>query len=188
VSGFDPGVVNFGVAVIEIRGKGRSRIKPLFAGMFKKTIRNLHSITKKGDEGQSFRPQLNDYRAAVRRFFQKWKPKKFTVERFQARGIRGKQAELVTAMLTAAVIEAEALGIEFEAVTAAIWKNEYSRKCGKDSLNAVYLLAHWRGIPPHIFDAAMQACYKQFDYKYLRGRRVVRFLDDLARCYKKAKR
>ena len=135
---FDPGSVNMGVSLVELKGN-----KPVV--LFNATLMHpLHSIVNFKEERVAF---LNE----VQQWIDLYKPKAIVAERFQSRGLKGATVECVSMML--GMLSMLDLPVLF--ITASTWKNKYQRKfnCNLRDVYKTILTT------PHQLDASLIGCY-----------------------------
>lgn len=178
--GVDPGSVNYAYGCVQFKLRHDSLFpKILSAGQLHWTIINLTETAVKPPKSKRkksipikeqlippFSKQLTlfekDWRAQIRRY----QPDIWTVERFQARGLKGKTVECVSLMNGVLAAMARRNKISYTMITAAQWKNRVN---AFDNLDKIYTEV---SLPPHIVDAVFISTYRalqHYDLKWNGG-------------------
>lgn len=156
--GSDPGDANYGYSVVAIEKKRKLHVDILEVGMFTSVINNLTDKESKPPKSKRrkrtpmvlnkpFPDQLQEYLDAWDDIIGRYNPVKFSSERFQARGLRGRSIECVSMMNAAMCTKAMLGGIAFEVFTAATWKNQVNKI---ETLDSIYAKTD---LPNHSVDA-----------------------------------
>lgn len=141
----DPGTVNFGFAVVDIRHKrGKTSFRVLENGKCEQTVKTLKTAKTMREEMALYEMWLGDLVA-------RYGPQAIAAERYMTRGINGPTVECVNIMIgmTLTLVEKP-----FKIMPAATWKNAVTRQ-GVD-LKAAYKKTM---VTPHQVDAALIGVY-----------------------------
>lgn len=167
VLGSDPGLVNYGYGVINVRERnGKLRINIKSAGQLHWTIANLTAQAQKPPKSKRkkkipmaeqmvapLHSQMKKFKADWAEHLDEYEPEAFFVERWQVRGFGGKQSEVVSVMNGVLASMADDREMHVEMITAASWKYHVNQHY---SLDALYQELQ---IPNHIVDANFIALY-----------------------------
>lgn len=141
----DPGTVNFGYAVIDIRHKNnKTAFKVLENGKCESTVRTLKT-------GKTMREEMALYELWLGDLVGRYQPHAVSAERFMTRGINGPTVECVNIMLG---ITFTLIDLPFKIMPAATWKNAVTRQ--EVDLKAQYKKTR---VTPHQVDAALIGVY-----------------------------
>lgn len=180
VLGLDCGTKHFGWSVVRVTtvdGVAR-KIKAIAGGTFANPLNNLtHNVkvekrrkskatgkttVKNGGKQEpplpiGFALFWDEFTAIM----EEYKITYVVAERWQTRGRGGDSTvEGINIMIGAVLSYCLAKGIQYQLITAAIWKNECARLFDKEHLKALYKLAKKNhGREPHAFDAFFMAVY-----------------------------
>ena len=157
--GADPGVKNHGLAVtrVEVSEDGVLQMDVLGHTKLQYRLEALDNPYK----------DITKYLQGVEKFFRSCVPKTIkhpdaiVIERFQTRGFRGGQIELISMMIAAQVLQYGAKSEAF-VLTAATWKNQINKQSpGKAKiLDTLYKgIKTEHGIEPHNLDATLMTLY-----------------------------
>ena len=163
VLGSDPGTANHGISVV--RGDvGKDSVRFKVLGNAKLPRECLPRDFRNPYEDQQ------RYLKAVDKFFRSCVPANIkaptmlVIERFQGRGLRGSQGELVSFMLSAQVLKYGATA-SVEILTAGTWKNQVNRVDAKQGsskkeklLERMYVINAQHGTN-HQLDACLMSMY-----------------------------
>lgn len=153
----DPGVQNFGWAVL--RTTGAHKFEVVATGMLKNTLRSLN--VDLNTQAEIFLGDLDN-------LLDIYEPTGIAVERFMSRGMKGTTIELVNVMIGMVLSKAAVKSRrKFIMIPASQWKNEINRNSSLDSLYAAAPTC-----TPHQMDAvgiALYSAYFWYDAKPFEG-------------------
>jgi hypothetical protein len=158
IIGGDPGIVNFGLAVIDT-----NLVKVLWSGFHSAAISNLtNNLLKKKVKKliltyPNFSVQLDNYLRVCQFHLQAWHPQQLVFERYQSRNFKGINIEKINLMIGLWAGLAYRYGIPTRVITAAAWKNTL-RASGIDLLQ-IYADQALLGITPHMVDSVLLASF-----------------------------
>lgn len=153
VLGFDPGTVNFGVAVSKIFGcDSIERINVLETAMLGNPLTDIVA---------DMQSQYASFSAEIRSYIDTYDPDVIVIERFASRGLKGKTIELVGFMIGAIIAIASSYNekgkhIIIRPVMPASWKNQVNRASDLDYL---YKGFKTKKVVAHKVDAALMSLY-----------------------------
>jgi len=145
--GIDPGSTSFGYSVVSYSKKMQPKV--LETGTLTNTVRSL--VKAEDPEAQAIL-----FSNEVDSIIIRHKVKRVAAERYQNRGIKGSQIELVSMMLAKFLYDSMYEGVPITFVTAAQWKNRINRV---HDLKQMYVDGKMLKIEPHEIDASLIAMY-----------------------------
>lgn len=190
--GADPGTANYGYSVLSFSKKKEEQIKfrVLEIGMFVDTVSNLTSKPAKPPKSKRRKTKpmvmIPAFRKQFRIFLREWdnmidtyQPIKITMERYQARGLRGSTIESVTLMNGGVAVLAQQKRIDFEIFLAASWKNQVNKLIDlKEDIYGRY------NLPDHIIDSVFINVHGVLNRYSLKWTDVnIQFILDQLECY-----
>jgi hypothetical protein len=154
IIGGDPGVVNFGIVVID-----SNQHKVLWVGFHSATISHLGNnlLKRKGLVHPNFLMQSKNYLRVCQLFMRAYQPQQLVFERYQARSVRGLNIELINIMVGLWAGFAASLNVPTRVLTAAAWKNTLSAL--NVDLEQIYQEQALLHVPSHWVDALMLASF-----------------------------
>lgn len=162
IAGIDPGSRNFAITVID------DNKKVIKTTLIQNAIRNLtNTPTKK--EPLIFRQQVSRFLKEIRPYLIDLDY--LLIERFQGRGLRGSQGEMVSVMIGLLVADCRKHKIKYTLLTASQWKNHFNRLYKEYNLNDLYETAKAYKLKPHTIDSFLIACYYNKDFGDILSRR-----------------
>lgn len=138
----DPGIRNFGIACVGVRG---DKVDVIANSMLTNPITTLTN---------GYLNQRRAFSRELRRWFDLYEPSLVIAERFQTRGNGGPTIELVSAMnMMVGLIRADR---PVKYIPASQWKVAFNRRWGDEELKSMYddCLT-----PPHPLDASLIGVY-----------------------------
>jgi hypothetical protein len=150
----DPGIINFGIAVIDT-----DLVKVLYSGFHSATINHLSDnlLQKKKLTYPNFLQQTQNYLRVCQFHLKAWQPNLIVHERYQTRNFKGINIELINIMIGLFSGLAYTYGIPTRVISSSAWKNTL-RGAGIDLLQ-LYQDYNILGIPPHLVDSLLIASF-----------------------------
>lgn len=171
----DPGSLNYGIAIqkFTLDAKKRMHVELLYASLYQDPIHSLRDMepgmsladhkelshAKKRQNPLPFSVERKRFRAYMTGLVKRYAVQAIAMERFQSRGLRGSQGELVSTMNALLVTVADDQHLVSKLFIASEWKNSFSRILGKKALENLYLDAQKKGLAAHYLDARLIGIY-----------------------------
>jgi Holliday junction resolvasome RuvABC endonuclease subunit len=166
IIGFDPGINNFGYAVVKFTNH---RPKILDFDLLASTVKELTNDV--------FLIQCQAFALLVKSIIKKYGPKRLIMERFINRGrFFAALVEKISVMIGIAQQICSKAKVTLLVVTSASWKNAFQRETKQD-LKVIYKT--YKPLPPHCIDSLLLTLYgytklnsyTDFNFKLLRRAR-----------------